>query len=121
MMQASACTISRIVKCADQPTSVQQRQAEVSAQSWKLRSTQGSLCFLCWSSPERERVTRSSAGAPFSPAQAKEAVDHYTDLLWEGINERLEYTDMSEGPCAFSEAPAEGVFSSYSRLYLINT
>ena len=32
------------------------------------------------------------------------------------INKRLEFTDMSDTPCAFSEAPAEGIFSIYSRV-----
>ena len=28
----------------------------------------------------------------------------------------LEYTDLSNSPCAFSEAPAEGIFSIYERV-----
>ena len=55
---------------------------------------------------------------PFAPIQKKsvDATDQYTDLLWEGVQTRLPYTDLSNSPCAFSEAPAEGIFSIFSRV-----
>ena len=55
---------------------------------------------------------------PFAPIQRKsvDATDQYTDLLWEGVQKRLPYTDLSNSPCAFSEAPAEGIFSIFSRV-----
>ena len=37
----------------------------------------------------------------------------YIDDLWEGVKERLGHFDR-EGPTAWSEAPAEGVFSILS-------
>ena len=49
-------------------------------------------------------------------ANAKDATDKYTDLLWEGVKKRLPYTDLSNSPCAFSEAPAEGIFSIFARV-----
>ena len=30
--------------------------------------------------------------------------------------ERIEYTYLSNSPCAFSEAPAQGIFSIYERV-----
>ena len=62
----------------------------------------------------RDRVTRRSG--TFTMANAKDATDQYTDLLWEGVQKRLPYTDLSNSPCAFSEAPAEGIFSIFSRV-----
>ena len=43
-------------------------------------------------------------------------MDSYTELLWEAIKNRLVYTDLSASPCAFSEAPAEDIFSIYERI-----
>lgn len=60
-----------------------------------------------------DRVTRSE---PFTVEEARVVSDRYTDLLWTAVNKRLEFTDMSDTPCAFSEAPAEGIFSIYSRV-----
>ena len=34
--------------------------------------------------------------------------------MWKAIKERVCYTDLSETPFAFTEAPAEGIFSIYS-------
>ena len=45
-----------------------------------------------------------------------EASDLYTDLLWAAIRKRLPFTDLTQSTCAFSEAPAEGIFSIYSRV-----
>ena len=36
--------------------------------------------------------------------------------LWTGIKDRLQYTDLKESAAAYTEAPAEGVFSTYSRV-----
>ena len=47
---------------------------------------------------------------------AKKESDKYTTELWAGIERRLAYTDISESPCAFSEAPAEGIFSVYENI-----
>ena len=40
-------------------------------------------------------------------------VNSYTELLWEAIKKKsgLYNTDLSASPCAFAEAPAEGIFS----------
>ena len=61
----------------------------------------------------QDRITRST---PFTILQAKAATDTYTELLWGGIKRRIKLTDLSDSPCAFSEAPAEGIFSIYSRV-----
>ena len=61
----------------------------------------------------QERVTR---GAPFTMEHAKRASDTYIELLWAAIEKRIATTDLSASPCAFSEAPAESVFSVYSRV-----
>ena len=34
--------------------------------------------------------------------------------MWKATKERVCYTDLSETPFAFTEAPAEGIFSIYS-------
>ena len=39
-----------------------------------------------------------------------------TQQSYAGIERRLAYTDISESPCAFSEAPAEGIFSVYENI-----
>ena len=39
-----------------------------------------------------------------------------TQQSYAGIERRLAYTDISESPCAFSEAPAEGIFSVYKNI-----
>ena len=46
----------------------------------------------------------------------KKAVDSYTHHLWKAIRKRLSKTDMTQSPCAFSEAPAEGIFSIMERV-----
>ena len=33
--------------------------------------------------------------------------------MWKAIKDRVSYTYLSETPCAFTEAPAEGIFSIY--------
>ena len=60
-----------------------------------------------------ERVTR---GESFNATEAKKAVDSYTHHLWKAIRKRLSKTDMTQSPCAFSEAPAEGIFSIMERV-----
>ena len=60
-----------------------------------------------------ERVTR---GESFNATEAKKAVDSYTHYLWKAIRKRLSKTDMTQSPCAFSEAPAEGIFSIMERV-----
>ena len=60
-----------------------------------------------------DRVTRSS---PFTIEDAKIASDMYSDILWKAIKKRLDYTDMSQSSCAYTEAPAEGIFSVYSKV-----
>ena len=42
--------------------------------------------------------------------------DTYTTDLWKFIKLRIEKTDFSDNPCAFTEAPAEGIFSIYDRI-----
>lgn len=60
-----------------------------------------------------DRNTRSN---PFTPSEAKGAVDSYINLLWKCIWKRVKKTDLSNSPCAFSEAPAEGIFSVMERV-----
>ena len=60
-----------------------------------------------------ERVTRS---IQFSIEDAKEASALYTKQLWKAVKASCKYTDISDNPCAFSEAPAEGIFSVYGHV-----
>ena len=39
----------------------------------------------------------------------------YTSL-WKAVKERCKFTDISNSPCAFSEAPAQGIFSVYGHV-----
>ena len=55
-----------------------------------------------------ERVTRS---VEFSIIDAKQASELYITQLWKAVRERCKFTDISDSPCSFSEAPAEGIFS----------
>ena len=65
----------------------------------------------------RERSTRNNTEVPFTVAQGKEICDSYTDRLWRAISDRLDYADLDDlSSCAFSEAPAESVFSVYARV-----
>ena len=65
----------------------------------------------------KERVTRHAIENEFTIDHAKEIADAYTDALWVAINKRLEYADLADlSSCAFSEAPAESVFSVYARV-----
>lgn len=76
----------------------------------------GTKCFsqkLFLKEEARDRITRSE---PFTVEQAGVVSDRYTDLLWAAVKKRLEFTDMSDTPRAFSEAPTEGIFSIYSRV-----
>lgn len=61
----------------------------------------------------QERNTRSEN---FTIEDAKKACDKYIKDLWGFIRKRIKHTDFSEGPCAFTEAPAEGIFSIYDRI-----
>lgn len=60
-----------------------------------------------------ERATRTDN---FIIQQAKSACDMYIEDLWKFIQKKIEYTDLSESACAFTEAPAEGIFSIYNRV-----
>ena len=60
-----------------------------------------------------ERVTRAEK---YSIGQARDACDLYTDLLWEAVEKRLPYTDLTNSTCAWSEAAAEGIFSVYGKV-----
>ena len=53
---------------------------------------------------------------PFTIDDAVQISDVYIDSLWTAIRSRLSYTDMSESAAAYSEAPAEGIFSTYARV-----
>ena len=65
----------------------------------------------------RERITRHSVENEFTVEHAKSIVDKYIDALWDAIHKRLEYADLDDlSSCAFSEAPAESVFSVYARV-----
>ena len=44
----------------------------------------------------------------------KAACKIYIDDLWKAIKSRVEFTDLSDNTCAFTEARAEGIFSIYS-------
>lgn len=71
-----------------------------------------------WATTEepRERVTRGNTALKMTVEEAKVISDRYTDNLWRATKKRIAYTDLSESPCSFSEAPAEGVFSVYERV-----
>ena len=60
-----------------------------------------------------ERGTRSEV---FSIQDAYSACEIYIKDLWSFIKKRVDQTDFSDNPCAFSEAPAEGIFSIYDRV-----
>ena len=64
----------------------------------------------------RDCTTRQANHNQFTINDAKDATDRYTDLLWRAIEKRLPYTDLTNSPCAFSEAPAESIFSVFSRV-----
>ena len=51
-----------------------------------------------------DRVTRADG---FTAAQAQVIVDKYILLLWKAIQKRVEFTDLTNSPCAYSEAPAD--------------
>ena len=59
----------------------------------------------------RERATRHSR--KFTMANAKDATCQYIDFLWEVVQQRLPYTGLSNSPCTFSEALAEGIFGIF--------
>ena len=40
----------------------------------------------------------------------------YIEDLWKFIKKRVDCTDLSESTCAYTEAPAEGIFSIYNRV-----
>ena len=61
----------------------------------------------------QERNTRADI---FSIHDAKSVCDTYTTDLWKFIKMRIQKTDFSDNPCAFTEAPAEGIFSIYDRI-----
>ena len=48
--------------------------------------------------------------------KARTISDRYTTELWKATKKRVAFTDLSDSACAFSEAPAEGVFSVYERV-----
>ena len=60
-----------------------------------------------------ERNTRSEV---FSIEDAKEASNKYIEDLWRFIQKRVVCTDLSESASAYTEAPAEGIFSIYGRV-----
>ena len=47
---------------------------------------------------------------------AYKASQNYIKLLWSAIRKRVTVTDFSLSPCAYSEAPAESIFSTYARV-----
>ena len=67
--------------------------------------------------PSRERVMRQQSFDKFTVDDAVKIVDLYTDSLWEAVEKRLQYAGLDDqSSCAYSEAPAEGVFSVYGRV-----
>ena len=52
----------------------------------------------------------------FSIIDAKQASELYITQLWKAVRERCKFTDISDSPCSFSEAPAEGIFSVYGHV-----
>ena len=65
---------------------------------------------------DNENPQKRNTRAPtFSISSAKTAAEAYIDALW-SCKKRVQFTDLSNSPCAFSEAPAETVFSIYSRV-----
>ena len=59
---------------------------------------------------ENQRSTRTRSEDIFSKEMVFNCLDKYVKELWNGILERLKYFD-SDGTTAWSEAPAEGIFS----------
>ena len=64
----------------------------------------------------QESYERNTRSKPFTPSDAKDAVDGYINLLWKCIGKRVKQTDLTNSPCAFSEAPAKGIFSIMDRV-----
>ena len=68
------------------------------------------------SEPSRERFTRKQTVDKFTVEDAVDIVNSYTDLLWEAVDNRIQYAGLEDmSSCAFSEALAEGVFNVYQR------
>ena len=78
----------------------------------KEYTNQNSSYFVSKDASDLKR-TRSD---PFNIDDAVEISDAYIDSLWTAIRSRLSYTDISESAAAYSEAPAEGIFSTYARV-----
>ena len=64
---------------------------------------------------EDRRGTRTRSEASFSPKTAMKTMKDYIEELSNGIADRLKFFDR-HGPTAWSEAPAEGVFSILGRI-----
>ena len=60
-----------------------------------------------------ERHTRQEL---YSIDSAYIAEEQYINLFWKAVAMRIDYTDLTNSPCAYSEAPAEGIFSIYERV-----
>ena len=60
-----------------------------------------------------ERHTRQEL---YSIDSAYIAEEQYINLFWQAFAKRVDCTDLSNSQCAFSEAPAEGIFSIYERV-----
>ena len=63
-----------------------------------------------------ERNTRSQSNESFTILSAQAASEYYITQLWRAIRKRCAFTDLTDNPCAFSEAPAEGIFSVYGNV-----
>ena len=62
------------------------------------------------------RPTRNTVSVEGVIDSMYQVVENYISKFWKEMNERIQLTDLSAGPTSFSEAPAESVFSVWSRI-----
>ena len=62
------------------------------------------------------RQTRNTVSVEGVIDSMYQVVEIYISKFWKEMNERIQLTDLSAGPTSFSEAPAESVFSVWSRI-----
>ena len=62
------------------------------------------------------RQTRNTVSVSEEIDTMFQVVNNYVTKFWIEIRERIKFTDLSDGPTSFSEAPAESVFSVWERI-----
>ena len=65
---------------------------------------------------QEEPQERSTRGEMFSTEDVTMACKDYIKELWKSIGNRVQFTDLSPSPCAYTVSPADGIFSIYSRI-----